>query len=222
MLKKATVFIILLLVFVNFDCAACENQDDVINLIAPYTVNDESGKVSRGDCAAAVMKLVGVDSDAAYISRTAFYYQPVFDDVDSSNENAGYIFIAKYSDVAVGTNCVLNDAGNFTPYRCVTIRECLTFMLRCLKDPENVVWDNVMEDSVRSGLLQKDELSIFKPDEPLLNKNLRVLLSRMLNTDRYLYWSAEPNNGHNKAMQKDISKSIKYIDQLNKKLLIMK
>ena len=219
MLRKATVFIILLLVFVNFDCVACENQDDVINLIAPFTVNDESGKVSRGDCAAAVMKLVGVDNDSAYIARTSFYYQPVFDDVDSSNENAGYIFIAKYSDVAVGTSSVSN---NFTPYRCVTIQECLTFMLRCLNDSEDVVWDNVMEDSVRSGLLQKDELSIFKPDEPLLNKNLCVLLSRMLNMDRYLHWSAEPNNGHNKAMQNDMSKSIKYIDQFNKKLLIMK
>ena len=41
MLRKTTVFIILLLVFVNFDCVACENQDNVINLIAPFTVNDE-------------------------------------------------------------------------------------------------------------------------------------------------------------------------------------
>ena len=86
-------------------------------------------------------------------------------------------------------------------------------MLRCLKDSNGIVWDNVMTDSMEIGLLQKDELDSFAADAPLLNKDFYTLLSRMLNMNRYLYWPIEePQAGHAKSMQIDTSKSIKYID----------
>lgn len=185
-----------------------EQYYDVIKTIAPYAVQNENDKISRGDCITAIMKLVGVDKEIADEYGNSYYYEPVFDDVYGHGpENDGYIFIAKFSDVATGVG-----RNDFEPDRDVTVQECLAFMLRCLKGPENVTWENVMTDSVQIGLLQKDESDSLAADALLLNKDFCTLLYRMLNMNRYLYWPIEEPPAGRKKMQVDTTNSIKYFD----------
>lgn len=195
-----------------------DQYSDIIKSIAPCTINDENGKISREDCISTIMKLIGVDKETADTYGNAFYDQPVFEDVGGGAENDGYIFIAKFSSVAIGVNDTLNGVNKFEPNRSVTMQECLAFMLRCLKDSNSVVWENVMTDSMQIGLLQKDELDSFVANSPLSNKDFCTLLSRMLNMNRYLYWPMdEPSAGYVKSIQIDLTSSIKYIDWLAEK-----
>ena len=214
MLRRILVIMISFALFSSFNAAvsnAAEEEQyyDVIKTIAPYAVQNENDKISRGDCITAIMKLVGVDKEIADEYGDSYYYEPVFDDVYGHGpENDGYIFIAKYSDVATGVG-----RNYFEPDRDVIVQECLTFMLRCLEDPENVSWENVTTDSVQIGLLQKAESDSLVADVSLLGKDFCTLLYRMLNMNRYLYWPIEePPAGHTKEMQIDTTNSIRYFD----------
>lgn len=199
---------------VNASDVAKEDQCyDIIKSIAPNALINEDGKISRGDCVSIIMKLIGVDREIAKIYGNGFYDQPVFEDVNGGGENDGYIIIAKFSGVARGVDKAPNGVNNFAPNRDVNVKECLAFMLRCVKNSNDVGWDNILTDSVQIGLLRKDELNIFVADAPLLNKEFCTLLYRMLNMNRYLYWPAEePQAGYAKSMQIDQTGSLKYID----------
>lgn len=217
MWKKVVFFLILISLYINLNVEALNicyedgQYDKIIKIIAPY-IENEDNIISRGDCVATIMKLIGVDADTALEYADSDYYMPVFLDI-GYDIMSGYIIIAKYCDVAAGVDFYRDGVNNFMPDRSVTIQECLTFMLRCLKDSNSVVWENVMTDSMEIGLLQKDELNSFAVDAPLLNKDFYTLLSRMLNMNRYLYWpTEEPQSGYAKSMQIDTSGSIKYVD----------
>lgn len=221
-MKKIIILItILFIFFLNFNAFASEETEDsiytlIISSIAPNIM--ENPNISRGDCVATIMKLIGVDKDTAEIYADMDFNNHVFYDMRENDSNRGYIVLAKFSNIAIGTNLDILGIGNFESERDVTTKECLTFMLRCLKDSNSVSWENVMTDSVQIDLLQKDELDSFVADAPLLNKDFYTLLSRMLNMNRYLYWpTEEPQVGHAKSMKIDTSGSIKYIDWLNKK-----
>lgn len=217
-MKRICLFIILLNLITYFDVSASDSTkydeyNNVIVSIAPYISNIDNQKITRGNCIATIMKLIGVNKEAADKFANANYNNPVFYDIGDDDLNAGYIILAKFSDVAVGVNIDRRNIGYFEPKRNVTVKECLTFMLRCLKDSDSVVWENVMTDSIKIGLLQEDELDIFVADAPLLNKDFCTLLSRMLNMNRYLYWPTEElQTEYANSMQIDISKSITYID----------
>ena len=191
-----------------------EEYNKSIEVICPYTIDDENSIISRGDCVASIMKIVGVDQKTANKYRYAFYNQPEFEDVDSSDENAGYIILAKYGDVTIGVDKKgIDGINNFSPQRPVTTKECLTFMLRCLKEPIEVMWDDVLTDSVRIGLLQEVEIASYALDELLTMKDFQILLQRMINMDRNLYWPIEePQSGYAKSMQRDTNGSMKYVD----------
>ena len=221
MWKRVLIIMILFALFSSFEAVAEdatkeERYYDIIKSIAPYTVNNENDKISRGDCISTIMKLIGVDKETAETYRNAFYDQPVFGDVGGGGENDGYIFVAKFSNVAIGVDDAPNGINKFMPNRSVTIQECLAFMLRCLKDFNSVNWENVMTDSMQIGLLQKDELDSFAADATLLNEDFCTLLSRMLDMKRYLHWPREePQPGYAKSMQIDTLGSIKYVDWIS-------
>jgi hypothetical protein len=209
--------------FTNFEALASnpkeENQHyNVIKFIAPNIIEKENEETSRRDCIVAVMRLVGVDDMTANSYADMDYDQPVFLDVNGNEKNDGYIFIAKFSNVATGVDFYPNGVNNFAPTRDVTVKECLAFMLRCLTDIESVSWDGVMDDSVKAGLLHEDELEMFIADDALQNKQFYTLLNRMLDKNRYLYWPTEnPRPGYAKSMQIDRTNSIRYIDWILEK-----
>jgi len=210
---------ILSILSVCFDVVASENinnnqHKDVIKFIAPYVLdNNEGENISRGNCVATIMKLVGVDEETADEYANSNYHNPVFLDSGRDAINDGYIILAKFSGIAMGVDFYQNGANNFAPNRNVTVRESLTFMLRCLTTAELVSWDNIIEDSIKYGLLQENELEFYVADAPLQNKQFYTLLHRMLDKKRYLYWPIDdPSDGYAKSMQVDKTNSIRYIN----------
>ena len=215
MLKRIIIIMISLAIFSNLVVSASDRAEDnpcnnIIRSIAPYA--DENTNISRENCIASVMQLVGIDKNTAAICADMDFDQPVFYDIDN-DLNAGYIILAKFSGVATGVNLDTRNIGNFEPNRDVTTKECLAFMLRCLKDSTSVEWENIIPDAEEVGLLQSDEVQNLNGDEAHTGSTFKTLLERMLNMNRYLYWpTEEPHPGHAKSMQVDTSKSIKYVD----------
>ena len=218
MWRRIITIMILFTLFSNSAILASDYaEDNLCNNIIKSIVSDvaENEKVSRGNCVASVMKLVGIDRTTAEMYADMDFYQPVFYDICDDDLNAGYIILAKFSGVAAGVNTDAHNIGNFEPNRYVTIKECLTFMLRCLTGQNIITWDNVILQAKEIGLITEEEYSSFEFDESLTSNLFCTLLSRMLNMNRYLYWpTEEPQPGHAKEMQVDLTNSIKYIDWL--------
>lgn len=215
---------IILCMFTNIGVFASDDStnDKMVNIIKDislHIIENGNASIKRGDCITTIMRVTGVDLNAADRYANAVYDQPVFLDLKYDDPNLGYIIIAKFNGVATGIPRDEYDViFDFKPEKSITVKECLTFMLRCLTDSELVLWDSIMEDSVKMGLLQENELTYYVADQPLQNNQFYTLLCRMLNKNRYLYWpTEEPLNGYAKSMQVDATKSIKYIDWLAEK-----
>ena len=198
--------------------SANDKMINIIREISSHIHENEDLSIKRGDCIATIMRVIGVDTNTANRYANAAYDQPVFLDLKRDDPNLGYIIIAKFNGVAIGMQRSNHDViFDFKPEKSITVKECLTFMLRCLIDIESVSWNDVMENSVKVGLLQEEELDFYVADALLTNKQFYVLLNRMLNKNRYLYWPIEDSPvGYAKSMQTDTSRSITYIDWISK------
>ena len=126
MRRTITIVMILLCVLIRgtvvlADDSLNDNMVNIIENISPCMNEDKT--IKRSECIASIMKLVGVDKDTADIYREALWHDPIFYDVDSDEKNAGYIFRAKLSGVAVGVNLDIRAIGDFEPNREITIKE---------------------------------------------------------------------------------------------------
>lgn len=217
MKKMIFAFMVLFGILVNTVSYASEtfveNQMNVaIKYIAPYVIENGIEPVTRGDCIATIMKMLGVNIETANHYANAVYDQPVYSDLEIFDEKTGYIIISKFCNVSCGVQRSEYDTiGDFQSERIISVKECLTFMLRCLKKSDSVIFDNVPDDSVSMGLLE--EIEAKDCDKPLQNTQFYTLLCRMLNMNRYLYWSTEqPLAGVAKETKTDQGGSIRYID----------
>ena len=215
---------VLIMVFINqinvFATKATNfDSNEYIVTLAPYLLDENVTNVKRGDCITIIMKVLGVDDASAGKYAGADYCKPVFYDLVYNDENSGYIIIANFADVAKGVRVgVYDETYNFEPNRDVTVRECLTFMLRCLKKAETVEWENVVSQAVETGLLQAEEAGNLDTDKALTGGTFRVLLERMLNMHRYLYWADEESQyGGSKSMKFDETGTMRYVDWICQK-----
>lgn len=209
----------MLSLFINLGVYASDysvNQqiDDAIEDVTSY-ITDDNAAISRSDCVTTIMKIIGLDKDTADRYGRAGYDQPVFLDVGiaETGANTGYIYMAKFTGIAIGVSSNDRYITNFEPHRNVTIKECLTYMLRCLKDQKTIEWDNIVDDAEEIGLLNKEEITSLNFNEDLSGDYFKKLLSRMFNMNRYLYWPIEePNNRYSKEEKIDQTNSMSYID----------
>ena len=147
MFRKTLCSIIIVFMFINTLVYASDDfkddkTDKIIKYISVDITKNENETITRGECITAIMKILGTDEKAAAGYSKAVYDQPVFSDLNYDDQNMGYIIIAKFSDVAVGIKMdKYDDIHSFESERDVTVKECLTFMLRCLgKRGSNQMW----------------------------------------------------------------------------------
>lgn len=151
---------------------------------------DENNPVSRGECIMHIMQIIGVDPVSAGTYANADFVKPIFADLKDDDPYSGYIIIAKLKFIATGVSNIRdNDVNNFESNRNVTVKECLTFVLRCLKQPSEVNWDNnIIHLSMELGLLTESELNAISPDSELTQSLMKIILERMSNMDKRLHW----------------------------------
>lgn len=186
MVKKFFALLIAFALCGNCYVRASDSKADLsthlyIMAVAPYIV-EEDDYVERGRCVTTIMKMIGVDWETAIaLGYYTDYYEPPFEDVTSViDENCGYIYAAKLCSIANGTLDKHSRRAKFEPYKKVTMRETLAFLLRCMEEPNSLLWENTIDDSVKYGLLNKDELETYNFDAPMRNKEFYILLCRMI------------------------------------------
>ena len=100
-----------------------------------------------------------------------------------------------------------------------TLKECITFMLRCLKGVDFHVWNgDTVSMAIDVGLLTENEAGNINPEQYLTIDTYNMLLSRMLDMNRYLYYKPirlDKGSGVRQRVGTDESGSLKYIDWLS-------
>lgn len=79
---------------------------------------------------------------------------------------------------------------------------------------ENIEWNNTFQDSIDIGLINAEEAKAFENQKYLMAKDFRVLLSRMLDMKRYLYYTDEAKKSvWRNYIETDVSGSMTYLEQ---------
>lgn len=222
---KILVIIICLnsILYFNVSASHIEYDEDIYEEIiynaAPYIFDDETENIKRDECIASIVKMIGMNDDIAKSYTQAHFNPPPFSDIIGNEKNAGYIFAAYLPGIAKGDKRGYYENGEFFerggPFRRfsdVTTKETLAFLLRCLEVGDSLLWENTMDDSVKYDLLNEDELEFYVEEELITEEQFHLLLRRMLDMKRYIYWPKEPMDGSFRFAQYDKERSIVYID----------
>ena len=219
-MKKIITFIIFISVILNTQVFASDNvlKSQMIDKIAPYAQKDSEEKIPRKDCVISIVKAIGANEDLNEQRRRVAYESPPFgSEYTIFQEDFGYLIAAHFDDILCGEPYYYNSEQMgvlITPFRAVKAKECLAFMLRCLKPMENIEWNNTFQDSIDIGLINADEAKAFENQKYLMAKDFRVLLSRMLDMKRYLYYTDEAKKSvWRNYIETDVSGSMTYLEQ---------
>ena len=180
-MKKIIALFLAILVSVSTIASASDGKyENALNYVFGDSQKLDYENISRLDCIVAIMRIIGFNERCAYkYSDLSTYDEPPYNDVGGSGY--GYVIGGDYGYNV--TNGVAH--GCFAPYRSVTVKECLAFMLRCLE--ENVIWENTMEDAVKRGLVSEEEAEGYGEDKLLDEALFHKLLCRFLDKNRVLY-----------------------------------
>ncbi len=222
MLKRIIAFFIILNI-ITFPCFGAKyitkkhnsqltkqyTQKEVTEYILKDLPNENT--VKRIDCICAIMRSIGTnDKQAEICVFYTDYYYPVFNDIQNEIKT-GYIIIANSADIAFGVK-----DKQFEPDRDTTVKECLAFMLRCLKDSKDVLWNNIFDDALNEGLITKEEFDVFNDDTYLKTDMFNTLIERFINKTRYKYIDKEDGcyNSYKFYKQTDTSDKMTYYEWL--------
>lgn len=213
MIRKYILSFSILVILCNI-CICTKANNDVI--MADAFVKTET--VNRGECIKAVLSIIGVDEQSAqyYKEISSSFIRKPFSDIDSDNYT-GYIVIAEFFNIAEGYEVLNGSTTNaFRAYNDATVKELLTFMLRCLKGSEYVDWNSIIEQADEIGLLSKSEDAGISSDEVVDKNTFRKLLEKFSDSLRYMYWDLSESTAdyciYTDGMHVDKSKNITYLE----------
>lgn len=161
----------------------CENGATVA-----YAAETDEATISRGECIKVIMQIIGISETEGRYKNNTFYQVPIFWDVKPDTENAGYIYYAGELGIAKG---ICEEEPPFEPYRAITTRECLAFMMRCLKSNEEVIWEQIPEQAQRMGLISEEELVTLSFDKAMTGEQFEKIVVRFVEQKRHVYWPRE-------------------------------
>ena len=194
-------------------------KKEVIGIIAPYVMDFDEKTVTRLDCVRSIMKLIGVEEASAKVwgEHTEYCEIPFADiDIDAIGIEYGYVMLADYFEFIPYTIKDKDGENVFKANEGIRVGECLFVMLSCLTDIKTVRSGDLVELSVRFGLINKEEAEELILDSLLQNKQFYVLLSRMLEKNRCKYWPYTENSDvislGGKLLETDTSDSLSYLE----------
>lgn len=216
--------IALLVLFVslfNIHVSAYANEMDkgdeipqIVSDINSYINVNDDGTLTRENCITGIMWVIGLDKNEADISANTAYFVPVFSDRIYNEKCKGYIIEAVSAGIMKGVTDTPSPL--VLPVEKATLKECITFMLRCLKGVDCNTWnDNTISMAVDTGLFTEEEAEYVNPEQYLTIDIYNTMLSRMLDMNRYLYYrprKLDSGSGVRQRIEIDKNGSMKYID----------
>lgn len=197
---------------------------------------DDKENVTRGECIIAIMKAIGVTEETNEMDINRLYNSPIFRDsfteMDKYKNEYGYIRLAGGKDIARGYylthDKVCSGSGMyFLPDKDVTYKEMVLFIMRCLNDfyKEKTITKNgeiiIKEDTdlmiMRAeeiGLINKNDDFYINFDESVSKENFYEIIYRFINQKRYYYGRELNTVTDGRYIDKDVEKSITYLDYL--------
>ena len=171
-----------------------------------------SDSVSRAECIVTIMKLIGVTENHAERYGRANLDEPIFNDErDMYKEEKGYIRIAGTSRIALRIR-----ERDFFPKRNVTVKECTAFIMRCLESSSPDLEETFLR-AVEIGLVFSTDSFYEKSDDDLLPHDFYIILDRMLDQKRYIYYY----EGFHE-LQTHEAKSVTYLEYLENRIMLQK
>lgn len=209
-MKRITaLFLAILISLSTVSAVSEENYEDALDYIFADSQKLDYEHITRLDCFVAIMRIIGFNERTAYTyTHLTSYDENPYLDVGGSGY--GYVIAGDFPYNI--TNGVAH--RYFAPYRNVTIKECLAFMLRCLEDDKNVLWENTIEDSVSHGLISVEEAEEYGENKLLDKKLFHELLCRFLKQNRALYCEMD-ESGNDEVKHAD-GTDMTYLDWVRK------
>ena len=209
---------IFIMLIVLSGCRGTDPKDIVIEeIMGSDAIENDDRTITREECITGIMRLVGVNDNLAkgYTGEMIETIGPdgeicrsitVFHGWIYMDTSDGYIYAAKWNGI---TGDDVNEEF-FRPKEDASIQDCLGFMLRCLVDRSKVTEERVMDLAVEKGLIEEGEYSEKQAMESITEKEFIEFLSRMLESERYLYF--EPTDTATNPAHIDQTGEKRYID----------
>jgi len=146
----------------------------------------ESESISRAECLSAVMRVIGVTDDFVESHWKIAFEVPPLNDADfGTRETKWYINVGTLEGIAFGKEFNYeNRPRYFKPQDNALISDCVNFIINCVSDTTNR-----LNEAEKIGLILKEDAFYKNLDENLTSETLCVLLYRMMNMKRHLYFA---------------------------------
>lgn len=201
-MKLIKVIILTLSLFIVSNSTLCygaiydkDEYNEICKVLQENNIVDEikprNTYINRKECIKGVMRVIGTTDEVANEWSNVSFYEPIFSDM--AEEDNGYVIFAGVHRIALGIPEVIavvsNNkyyANNFKPKNSAKVKDCVAFIMRCIKERENAEdCDKLFSDAEEIGLISKNDS--FYNDKYLYAYAYYNMLYRMLNEQRYYY-----------------------------------
>lgn len=159
-------------------------------------VNKDCGDkecLSRYDCLRGVLTAAGMRVDGFYDGADGM--EPIFEDetLFKMGEGREYIYFGGMYGIAAGEP---NFGGKpfFKPNDNASVNTCIVFIMRCLEDTTGYSLNDILTRAEERGLVLSTDDFYRSGDIELTYEMFCVLISRMLEQKRYIYFTDENVN----------------------------
>ena len=208
-MKFIKIIILTLSLFIASNSTLCygaiydkDEYNEICKVLQENNIVDEikprNTYINRKECIKGVMRVIGTTDEVANKWCNVLFYESIFSDIQGYVDGKidlgnGYTIFAGNYRIALGIPEVIaivsNEKyydNNFKPDSTAKVKDCVAFIMRCIKERENAEdCDKLFSDAEEIGLISKNDS--FYNDKYLYAYAYYNMLYRMLNEQRYYY-----------------------------------
>lgn len=236
MVRLVKVTFLIFMIFISHTFAEEITDAELKNVFEKAKVDlsviDMASTITRFDCVALIMTAIGVPHNCG---EEAYGYTPLLSQEDELllmndignmdlfkyNTTAYVYFLIEHNTgVIFGEKLAENRKIHFNVSRCVTVKEIVAFMVRCLEQTGDAGLDETYCIAQKYGLLKEGDMFLENPDEEILYKDFLTILKRFLNMKQYLHFEIT-SGGYSELwtegrFRKNKNRDITYYEYLKK------
>ena len=202
-MKFIKVIVLTLSLFIVSNSTLCygaiydkDEYNEICKVLQENNIVDEikprNTYINRKECIKGVMRVIGTTDEVANEWCNVLFYEPIFSDIHGYVDGKidlgnGYTIFAGNYRIALGIPEVIAIVSNekyydinFKPDNTAKVKDCVAFIMRCIKERENIEnCDKLFSDAEEMGLISKNDS--FYNDKYLYAYAYYNMLYRMLN-----------------------------------------